>query len=41
MADVVIRVMDYCESQGIDLAQAIIAKSAYNKTRPHKHGKQY
>lgn len=38
MADVVIRVMDYCESRGINLESAIIEKLDYNATRAHKHG---
>lgn len=39
LADAVIRIMDFAEQQGFRLASAIIAKSDYNKTRPHKHGK--
>lgn len=38
LADVVIRVFDYCGYSGIDLQAAIEKKMAYNKTRPHKHG---
>lgn len=38
MADVVIRVMDYCKVKGIDLERAIHIKHAYNVQRPHKHG---
>ena len=38
LADVVIRVLDYCEAAGIDLEQAIIIKNEFNKTRPYKHG---
>jgi NTP pyrophosphatase (non-canonical NTP hydrolase) len=37
-ADVVIRVADTCAHMGIDLGNAILAKMAYNATRPHKHG---
>lgn len=40
LADVVIRVMDLAESMGIDLANEIIAKHEYNKTRPYRHGKR-
>lgn len=40
-ADVVIRVMDYCESQGYDLGNAILAKHEINKKRPHMHGKAF
>lgn len=38
MADAVIRIMDVCEANGIDLESAIMLKHAYNKTRPHRHG---
>ena len=38
IADVVIRVMDYCGSKGWDLEEAIKLKHEYNKGRPHRHG---
>lgn len=38
LADIVIRVMDYAESRGIPLWEAILAKAEYNKSRTHKHG---
>jgi NTP pyrophosphatase (non-canonical NTP hydrolase) len=38
LADVVIRIMDYCGHTGIDLEKAITKKMEYNKTRPYKHG---
>lgn len=38
LADIVIRVMDFSEGRGHRLADAIIAKAAFNETRPHKHG---
>lgn len=38
MADVIIRVAHYCGANGIDLAEAVIEKAAYNATRPYKHG---
>lgn len=41
MADCVIRIMDYCGARGIPLADAIVAKHNFNKTRPHKHGKKF
>lgn len=41
MADVVIRVMDLCYARGWRLGPAIVAKMAFNATRPHKHGKQF
>lgn len=41
LADAVIRIGDLCGWLGIDLEAAIIRKMAYNKSRPHKHGKQF
>lgn len=38
MADVVIRVMDFCESKGYNLEGAIEAKMTYNRDRPRRHG---
>jgi NTP pyrophosphatase (non-canonical NTP hydrolase) len=38
LADVVIRAMDTAESFGIDLEAAIAEKSAFNETRPMRHG---
>lgn len=38
MADVVIRVMDFCHANGIDLEAAILEKLDYNASRDHKHG---
>lgn len=37
-ADVIIRIMDYAEKDGLRIADAIIAKMVYNSNRPHKHG---
>jgi NTP pyrophosphatase (non-canonical NTP hydrolase) len=39
LADVIIRIADYCGSQGWDLSVAIETKMAYNGTRPYRHGK--
>lgn len=39
LADIVIRVMDLCEHLGIDLAEEIVLKHEYNKSRPFMHGK--
>jgi NTP pyrophosphatase (non-canonical NTP hydrolase) len=39
LADVVIRVGDLAEIVGGDLEDAVRVKMAYNKTRPHKHGR--
>lgn len=38
LADVVIRIMDYAQSRGEKVAEAIIAKALMNKTRAYKHG---
>jgi NTP pyrophosphatase (non-canonical NTP hydrolase) len=38
LADVVIRIMNYGQQVGLDVAGAVVEKAAYNKTRPHKHG---
>jgi NTP pyrophosphatase (non-canonical NTP hydrolase) len=39
LADVVIRIAHYCGVNDIDLVGAIQTKLAFNKTRPHMHGK--
>lgn len=41
LADVIIRVADFCGRNGIDLGGAVVKKMAYNRTRPIKHGKAY
>lgn len=38
LADIVIRVADLAGSLGIDLEGAIVLKTSYNETRPHRHG---
>jgi NTP pyrophosphatase (non-canonical NTP hydrolase) len=38
LADVIIRIADYCGKYDIPLEEALKAKMAYNKTRPHRHG---
>ncbi len=38
LADAVIRIMDYFESQGWNLEEAIKIKSDFNETRPYRHG---
>jgi hypothetical protein len=38
LADVVIRIMDVAAAKGWRVAEAIMAKTSYNKTRPFKHG---
>lgn len=38
LADVIIRVLDYCGCKGIDIDAAITQKHEYNKSRPYRHG---
>lgn len=37
-ADVLIRLLDWCGEEGIDLEAAVIEKMAYNETRAAMHG---
>ena len=41
LADVVIRVLDFCYTEGIDLESIIDAKLAFNATRERLHGKSF
>jgi len=41
LADTVIRILDFCYTEKIDLGQIIEEKLAYNRTRAYKHGKQF
>lgn len=38
LADVLIRCADWAEASGMRLAEAVLAKMAFNRTRPFKHG---
>lgn len=38
-ADIIIRVLDASAFYGIDIERAVREKMAFNKTRPHKHGR--
>lgn len=38
MADAVIRILDFAESEGVDLEEMMELKHAYNLTRPYRHG---
>lgn len=40
-ADVLIRLLDYCQGHHLRLAEATLAKMAFNASRPHKHGKAF
>ena len=41
LADVVIRILDFSEGFSLDVGNAILAKIAYNKKRPFRHGKLF
>ena len=38
MLDCVIRILDWCGQNGIDVDRLVELKNEYNKTRPYKHG---
>jgi len=38
LADAIIRILDYAGGMGFDLESALLAKMAYNDTRPYRHG---
>ena len=39
LADVVIRIGDFCATHNIDLDACVVEKLEYNTTRPYLHGK--
>ena len=41
MVDCIIRILDWCGKEGIDVDALMEAKHKYNLTRPYKHGKSY
>lgn len=41
MADLLIRVGDFCEARRVRLEEAVKAKMKFNKMRPYKHGKSF
>jgi len=41
LADTVIRILDFCGAEGIDLASMIEEKLAYNASREYLHGKKF
>jgi len=41
LADVVIRVLNIAYKRGHRIAEAMLAKMKFNKTRPYKHGKKF
>lgn len=38
MADCIIRILDWCAHEGIDIDAIMREKNEYNKTRPYRHG---
>ena len=41
LADVIIRVLDYCGAFGLEIGTAVKVKMMKNKRRPHMHGKSF
>lgn len=41
LADLVIRLMDMAHSRGYDVAEALVAKMAYNQGREYRHGRKF
>ena len=41
LADIIIRVLDYAKGFDLDLAGALIAKMAFNESRPIKHNRRF
>lgn len=40
LADCIVRIMHYSKQRNLRVAEALIAKMAFNETRPYKHGKE-
>lgn len=38
LADCIIRILDYCGHENIDIEDVIRTKHEYNRTRPYRHG---
>lgn len=38
LADVIIRILDFCHQRGIDIDDIVHKKVSYNRSRPFKHG---
>lgn len=38
LCDCILRILDYCGKEGIDIEAILEAKHAYNKGRPYRHG---
>ena len=38
LADCILRILDYCGKEGIDIERILLEKHDYNKGRPYRHG---
>jgi NTP pyrophosphatase (non-canonical NTP hydrolase) len=38
LADLVLRTLDFAQSQGVNIGKAVAVKDAYNSTRGYRHG---
>lgn len=38
LADCILRILDFCGKEGIDIERILLEKHDYNKTRPYRHG---
>lgn len=41
LADAIIRILDYAGQYDLRIGEAVLAKIAFNKGRPYKHGKNF
>lgn len=38
LADVILRILDYCGHEGIDIEKCLEDKNNFNRSRPYRHG---
>lgn len=38
MVDCLIRILDWCGKEGVDVEAVLAQKHEYNRTRPYRHG---
>jgi len=41
LADCILRILDYAQASDLRVIEAMVAKAAFNKTRPYRHGKKF
>lgn len=41
MIDCIIRILDWCAKENLDVEEIVLKKHEYNKKRPYKHGKAF